>query len=78
MEHVEEQSLEEETLSNESTPAALRGTEKLAITSGTEAEAPKERKVIKKKAKKPDSGKENISVVSEFYFRECLIIVSML
>lgn len=65
MDHSEEQSIEEETQSKESKPAALRGIETLAITSGGQEDATKERKVIKKKAKKPDDSKDNISVVSE-------------
>lgn len=66
MEHTEEQSVDEETHSKESRPAgAIKGTETLAITSGsTQDDTTKERKVIKKKAKKPEDGKENISVVS--------------
>lgn len=70
MDHSEEQSIEEETQSKESKPAALRGIETLAITSGGQEDATKERKVIKKKAKKPDDSKDNISVVSEIYQSE--------
>lgn len=64
IEHTEEQSIEEELSSKEKKPASLEDGDISAINKKGQEDLPKDRKIIKKKAKKTDDGKENISMVS--------------